>query len=261
MKYDARSGGIIELPANKYVTSAMLEKLKKSYPKIETELSGTGAKISVQYLTPEEQLNLVVDIKFFAQNPYIPLEDLCASLDNYYPENDSQQELLRYSRSLLELNSLERAAGLFIYGEPGIGKTHIATATAKEFMKRGLAPNYMSTSDTTKIMEVSTGQGLAPGQVWIVDDLNSPYGIPIAAFKRIVLNAHNYGGIVFATSNTYYFDLMENAFVAEEQERDRYMDRTKGMFKVLKVTGTSHREREAWHRVSEEFDATKPETW
>jgi len=86
---------------------------------------------------------------------------------------------------------------------------------------------------------------LGPG---ILDDINSPYGSYMGTFKDIVLNAHNKGERVFVTSNVSYENLMENAFVTDRQEKPRYMDRTKNMFKVLQVTGESRREQTAWHK-------------
>lgn len=50
-------------------------------------------------------------------------------------------------------------------------------------------------------------------------------------------------------SNTDYYELLERGFVTDPQEKPRYEDRTKGMFKVIHVTGESHREETAWHKI------------
>ena len=49
-----------------------------------------------------------------------------------------------------------------------------------------------------------TISGLEPGQVWIIDDMNSGYGISSRLYKKVILNIHDRGGRVFVTSNKPY---------------------------------------------------------
>jgi DNA replication protein DnaC len=85
--------------------------------------------------------------------------------------------------------------------------------------------------------------------VWVLDDMNSGYGISSRLFKQVVLNIHDRGGRLFVTSNKPYDQLMRELFVGDsEANRIRYEDRTKGMFKILHVTGESYRQDTAWYR-------------
>ena len=236
--------GIYEIP-KVLATDALILTLQKHYPKLRVISTDERTTISLIYsaLPPEEQLNLALDLTFFSQNPKLPLENLCSRLTNYHPKNASQQELLYWANQLLLADSTTTGSGLFIYGEPGVGKTHTAVGLAKELMRKGSHSNYVNADDWTQVTDLQ----LAPNQVWILDDLNSPYGEGMKAFKRIVLNAHNVGGKIFVTGNQHYDELMEHAFVGDEGNRQRYLDRSKGMFKILHVTGESERQRTAWH--------------
>ena len=188
---------------------------------------------------------LRLDLEFYSQNPHLPLENLCAHLDNYQPKNSSQEELLYFAQRLIDFDDDSVGAGLYMYGEAGIGKSHIAIAVSKQFMQRGLDPNFQVADRYT----LGTELNLQPGQVWVVDDMNSGFHLSSRMFKQVVLNAHDRGGRVFVTSNKNYEELMSEMFVGDSKaNRVRYDDRTKGMFKILHVTGESYRQANAWYR-------------
>jgi DNA replication protein DnaC len=227
----------------KHVTEAMLATLQKFYRELRIE-QGEKVTLDVQGLAPPLVERLRLDLTFFSQNPHLPLENLCSGLDNYTPKTSSQQELLNYAVRLVGFEDFSHPAGLFIYGEPGVGKSHIAVAVSKEFMRGGFRPNFVQFS-------VNSNYGspqLNPHQVWVLDDLNSPYGMPRDLFMKVALNAHNTGGRLFVTSNMDYHELMEGMTkVIGDAEAKRYFDRTRGMFKALHVVGESNRQTTAWY--------------
>jgi len=180
-------------------------------------------------------------LEFYFMNPNLPLENLCNRLDNYHYSTESQKELSEYAKRLLYLGKSTKA-GLFIWGDPGVGKTHIAVALTKEFMSKNQEVFYLSAENYQLPVH------LGPEQVWILDDLNSPYGEYIKTFKKIVMNAHEKGGRVFVTSNTPYEELMNNAFALDPQEKNRYKDRAESLFKIRHVTGSSGRKQKAWYQ-------------
>lgn len=190
-----------------------------------------------------------MDVSFFLKNPTVPLEDLCARLDNYYPKNETQGELLTWAKNLADWDDFSRAAGLYVTGQAGVGKTHIAVAVAKEFMRRGFEPHYFIADN--RVSASFSPYMLAPGQIWIIDDLNSGYSVAAHnVFKSVVLNAHNAGGIVLTTSNKPYQKFLDELFGgsgSNEAERMRYDDRTKALFKLVEVTGESARQHQAWY--------------
>lgn len=225
------------------ITEAMLATLQKFYHGLIIE-KGEKVTLDVQQLESGLAERLALDLEFFDRNPSLPLENLCSGLDNYIPKNRSQEELLEYGRRLVTFVDPSRAAGLYVYGAAGIGKSHICVAVAKEFMRRGLVPRF-SLAEQFKGEELR----LQPNQVWIIDDLNSGYDLPGKAFTEIVLNAHNRGGRILVTSNKTYEKLMSERFpfYANPADRVRYSDRTESMFKILPVEGESNRQRTAWH--------------
>ena len=112
-------------------------------------------------------------------NPSLPLENLCSRLDNYVPKNDSQEDLLRYAMALVNVDVTGRAAGIFISGEPGVGKTHVAVGITKELMNMGQEAYYLDASNID--YELIKKQG--PDQAWVLDDLNKPHGQGMHIFK------------------------------------------------------------------------------
>ena len=123
--------------------------------------------------------------------------------------------MLEYARRLAALDDEGVGAGLYMWGEAGIGKSHISVGLAKEFMDRGMDPIFM-TADTYSF---DTHLRLEPGQVWIIDDMNSGYGISSRLYKKVILNIHDRGGRVFVTSNKPYEELMREMFVGDGDGR------------------------------------------
>lgn len=234
------------IPAD-HLSAAVVERLQIQFPALRLVRSGGDSVIGLDdsELNGTDTNNLAIDLAFYLHNPSLPLENLCSRLDNYEPRTESQKELLRYAYQLAELNDSSRGAGLFIYGDAGIGKSHIAVGISKNFMSKGLLPTFMSADTYT----FNTHLDLESGQVWIIDDLNSGYGLSSRLYKKVILNIHDKGGRVFVTSNKPYEDLLKEMFVGEgSADRTRYDDRTRSMFKILKVHGDSYRQDTAWYK-------------
>jgi DNA replication protein DnaC len=242
---ETRRGGI-KIITGPHITDALVATLAKHYPDLRSTIEERGrAVLDMSGLDDIQADRISLDLQFYELNPTLPLENLCSHLGNYAPQNSSQEEMLEYAQKLVALDEPGIGAGLFMYGEAGIGKSHLAIGISKEFMRRGLSPNFQIADRYTFGMKIP----LDPGQVWVIDDLNSGYHISKNLFKEVVLNAHSRGGRVFVTSNKSYDELMTELFVGDNQaNRMRYEDRTRGMFKILKVNGESYRQANAWYR-------------
>jgi DNA replication protein DnaC len=228
------------------VSKAMLGMLQKHYLGLEYSQEGRIVVLDGNNIADEHKDMLQLDIYFYTKNPTIPLENLCSHLSLYKPQNESQEELLEYAKKLVTLKDDTIGAGLFMYGEAGIGKSHIAIGISKLFMQQGLSPNFQIAEHYGPGVQIH----LAPGQVWVIDDMNSGYHFSSRLFKQVVLNAHDKGGRVFVTSNKEYSELMSEMFVGDSKaNKMRYEDRTKGMFKILHVTGNSRRRAQAWYNL------------
>jgi DNA replication protein DnaC len=225
---------------------AVAEVFANAYPGLTIQQQGTGEHywLDMGALDANSRALAELDIKFLAANPAVPLENICARLDTYQPRNESQELLVRFCQRLLRLDDASRGAGLYMWGDAGIGKSHVAVSMAKLFMQSGLEPRFMVADQ----FSFGTHLELESGQVWIIDDLNTGYGLGSRLFKNVVRSIHEKGGRMFITSNKPYDQLMHEMFVGEgEAERMRYEDRTKGMFKILHVTGESWRQETAWY--------------
>lgn len=231
---------------NAPLTSAVATTLVKHYPEagITCDEHTKIVTINNQDLPDDIIESIKLDLHFYDKNPTLPLENLCSNLHNYNPRNQSQEEMLLYAQKLISFNDDSVGAGLYIYGEAGIGKSHISVGISKQFMKRGLQSNFQFADRFT----LGSTTNLQAGQVWIIDDMNSGYHLSSRLFKQVVLNAHEKGGRVFVTSNKDYNELMTEMFVGDTKaNRMRYEDRTKGMFKILHVVGDSYRQANAWY--------------
>ncbi len=227
------------------LTPATISTFRKNYGEIILRAQGDRTEVDLHSLSPDQARMLALDLAFYERNPNLPLENLCSHLDNYNPQNETQTELLAYARRLVDLEDDSSGSGLFMYGDAGIGKSHVAIGISKLFMERGLNPQFLVAEKYTFTTHVE----LQPGQVWIIDDMNSGFHISSRLFRQVVLNAHERGGRVFVTSNKEYDELMKELFVGDSKANlIRYTDRTKGMFKILHVQGSSFRQAHAWYK-------------
>lgn len=230
---------------------ALLAEITKHYKGVSLGKDSNGDRLVFKTdLSDEDFSRLQADLTFFVDNQQLALENICNNLDNYRPENDSQRDALTFINRLLGLDASYHSAGLFLYGPAGIGKTHLCVAVAKEvFKKTGVRQRYLRAENLNNYVKYTNKGCLdVPNQTWVIDDLNSPYGIDVYSFREVVLAVHNQGGRIFVTSNMDYPEFMTKMFFDNEAERLRYHDRIKGMFKDIKVEGKSRRLREAWYK-------------
>ncbi|MBI4095301.1 MAG: ATP-binding protein [DPANN group archaeon] len=241
------------------LTTAQFQTLRKYYPDLDLNAAETGTALRVDGLSSADRIQLEWDLEFLAKNPNIALENICNRLGSwpenkerlvsgrdYIPQNQSQEELLSWARKLAGWGDFSQAAGLFVQGPAGIGKTHISIALAKEFMARGFDARYVVADN----LNYYNANDRGPNQAWVIDDLNSGYGTHASCFLDIVLNAAQKGGIVFVTSNSTYGEIIARCFGYKyngEAELMKYRSRTGAMFKLINVAGTDRRQATAWH--------------
>ncbi len=185
------------------LTEPVVEALRRNH--VGLEVKTTEGIISLENLSPEDRQKVMSDILFFNRNPTIPLENVCSRFDNYFPMNDSQQKLLDSARKLAEYERADRPAGIWAYGNPGIGKTHIAVGLAKELMERGMDPKFvqMKSKDALPFYNKITNEyRFRNGGTLIIDDFNDlGHDLKLKFILGAVLNAHNTGGKLLVTTN------------------------------------------------------------
>jgi len=234
----------LKVPHINLVREAHLAELRKQYPMFEIGLSEES--ISVEGIgTEQDFLNIQSDLNFLALNPHIPIENLCNRLDNYKPLNSSQEKLIKAAKYLLGSGPGSQA-GLFVVGTAGVGKTHIAVSVAKELLQLGQRPLYINPELYPRAERTYKSH-----DCFVLDDLNSPYGFYFHLFKDIIVRTHDFRGRVLATSNTS-LDVLLNHGLDRDSERERLLDRFKGLFYVVEVEGKSQRLRKPWYEGLDE---------
>lgn len=186
----------------------------------------------------------ITECNFYRLNQQIPVENIGCSLDNYDPKNESQKLAKDAALKLLSFQNPSKAAGLFLEGLPGVGKTHLAVAMALEFMMQGWPTHFIAATTNRGINNLLNDRQPA---AWILDDLNSPYAQGMDTFKKLIVHIHETGGRLFVTSNTSLQQLLEHGFVTDRDEKPRILDRFKGMMMALRVEGESFRSESPWY--------------
>lgn len=234
-------------------SEASLDALIAEYPWASiTELDGDLFIAALEAPSPIEFKNLELDMGFLATNPNIPLENVTSRLDNYVPNNDGQAILLDKARDLVAFQERGRAAGLFIYGDSGVGKTHVAVGVAKELVRTGQKPIYINTDNS----RLPSARSLleSDADVFILDDVNSPWGGAASLFRELTVGVHERGGRLLITSNSVYTEFLETTLRVDQANAQRIMDRSQNIYLPLWVEGESQRTRKAWYFDEEHAD-------
>jgi hypothetical protein len=190
------------------ITPAICQQFRKHYPKL-TIKSDQG--FDVQKLEPDRLDDLIIDLKYYTLHPNIPLENLCCRFNNYIPSTELQKKMMQVASDVFYNYISKKTSGFFFEGKPGIGKTHLSIALAKQLFSVGIE-TYFITPETT----ASFPALLKPKQFFIFDDLNSGHGHSFSElYKKAVLHVHKHGGGVFVTSNSIFEKITKSAFALE----------------------------------------------
>jgi hypothetical protein len=230
------------LPATPLVRSVML-KVSSVYPDLKVDERKGEVSVGLANVDDESLGRVLLDLVFLERNPDLAIENVCCNISNYTPHNESQEEMLGFVRRLIAYQG-PRPVGLYLHGDPGTGKTHLCVGIAKELLVKEFQPVFASL-ESLKRMDAD----VKPGQTWILDDMNCGYSVAGDRMKEIVIAVHKVAGKLFITSNKPYDTLVEELFprYGNQAEKIRFDDRTKGMFKVLHIVGTSQRASDAWY--------------
>ncbi|MBI4130500.1 hypothetical protein HY468_04240 [Candidatus Roizmanbacteria bacterium] len=218
---------------------AALETLQAEYPHLAYAEEDDLISFNVSRFSEEQLYFFYQDISFFINNPELPRENIICRLDNFHPRNASQERLLQAAYDFAATETY-KGRGLFVTGAVGTGKTHSAVALAKQFFMLGEETRYIADPGYRDTREIDR-EDRRITRTWILDDMNSPFGEGMKYFKQITMRVHNTGGKVFVTSNQPLEYLLSHGFVTEPNEEERFRDRIKGMYEIIKVTGESYR--------------------
>ncbi len=234
------------LKAQLFLSPEQSEGLLSTFPSSEiiSNDESQGLVVNIKNLNEDQRNTLKNDLDFLKANPELPLENIFCTLENYAPQNESQKTALEAAKRLIEVKP-KQGAGLYLEGSMGLGKTHLAVAVAKEFFRRGLRVLYLNSNQSNIGAFDKDTSWLNQYDVFILDDFNEGYH-PYTRnpFTKIVYKVHSKGGKLFVTTNSTYEKFIEEAI--ESKDRGRYRDRTKSMFKILRLDGESFRKDAGW---------------
>ncbi len=221
-------------PATTGLPEVKFDSIINSYEK------GPDGKFSADQLS-----KMRVDITFSQLHPDLPLENASSRWDNYSPQNQSQTDLTRMMERLLQTAD-GKLAGMFVHGDPGVGKTHLSVAFAKKAIAEGKKSMYINLAELKGLGNEILRQEF---DVLIIDDWNSEYGSGSAFVRKAITLMHNKGGRLFITSNTQdpkSFLKSGLSFAGDTSETMRLIDRAKGGLLIQEVRGSSQRSSNTW---------------
>ena len=187
---------------------------------------------------------IIMDIDLHRRIPNLPLENLCSTFENYHPESDSQRELLTCAQKLADYDLKRNPAGIWVYGEPGLGKTHIGIGLMKKLMEKGVDSKFFQ---FPQIIPEKPHKYKAPGSsTFFLDEVNTLSNQGLAwVFEEVFLTTYNTNGRMYVTSNSIP-EAVLNSGGYSLSKKSRYLSRIKNMFKIIEVKGDSNRKESAW---------------
>ncbi len=188
---------------------------------------------------------IITDIDLHRRFPNLPLENLCSTFGNFEPELDSQRDLLESARKLANYDKRKKPAGVWVYGTPGLGKTHIGIGFMKELMNKRNNVEFMQFPNIipTEPYKYRTKKSAAS----FIDEVNSLRDVELKAiFLEILLTTYNTNGRMYVASNITPEAVINSGISGSSGGSYRYIDRIRHMFKIIKVEGDTHRKKAEW---------------
>lgn len=161
----------------------MNSKIQPNFWEVEmNDLHGLADKIMISHLKPKaKQGEIKVDNRKKTQTPEKPEEYVKRSYDvkdirkgvHYFAENYTTKVL-----SLLEENPRKKTLDLMLMGDPGKGKTYMACAIAKEFMRKGKTVRFTrmrTLLDEAFDQKASIRHMIRTTDLLIIDELGQEY--------------------------------------------------------------------------------------
>lgn len=179
------------------------------------------------------------DIEFTMRN-IVPAKNAASRFETYNPRNATQQYLLDRANFFAQASG--QFMGLFIAGEPGLGKSHIAISLAKELDSKHPTRYIHAPSNP---FDFSNAEPLS-GETVIIDGLNDYYGWARGNFAAYLKKMRdNDSGTLIITSSmpleekSFESDLLDEAS-AKVPNIFQIIGRPDALLELVPVTGNPY---------------------
>lgn len=174
-----------------------------AYPGLKVILDDAGRilMVDVSRLGLDAIHACIQDIVFFRNSPTCPPKYIFSKLGEFSPKQ----------KTMLACAQLQRERvirGLFLSGEDGMGKMHIAVGVAKCWVKEGWKAYYVSQDRADEHAQILLG----PNQIWVFPRFNASNMLLAQLFQRVVWGMHTHNGLLVVTSDKSYEQVMQTAF-------------------------------------------------
>lgn len=215
------------------------------YPGIKLiEIGGATEAIDISEVPDSLKPALRADIEYALKNPWIPQENVYNNFLTYQAFDPSQQSALETARRFVEDGNSTKNQMLVLWGEPGLGKTHLVIAACKALAAYNLPVHFVTRENAYEMKMRFRPSSVTGPCIWLFDDVNDQYQHNMSLLKDVALSVFDNGGRILITSNRNFPVLFEQTVREDSlrQDKARILDRflTMSSFTV-ELKGTSYR--------------------
>ncbi len=126
-----------------------------------------------------------------------------SSFDNFFAARNREAMHSVATASATAATSSGKLTTVFLWGEPGSGKTHLLEAACRATQADGLSPAYVSLIEA-RTLSVDLLEGLEQAQLVALDDVQSIAGVAAweAAIFSLYEGLRTHGGVLLATARS-----------------------------------------------------------
>lgn len=226
----------------KFNTPSFVAALQYYYPGLVINID----VLNLDGLNSIQMTALKKDLQFYmtylSWQPRIPIENLCAQMDTFQVTSSVEHRRWKKEADRVLVDIAEgRSSGLFLQGESGTGKSHLAIAVAKECtVTHQFFPSYLSYGSIwdRHSFEVSFNDQVRAAErqnrrriVWIIDDFEQ---VSTTSFQNLLVLAYERSDVILITAcPSINFDELLTVSLGHSLHAQQVLRRAKEIFGLL----------------------------